>query len=114
MTTWHKTKEKLPEKSGMYLIITRSNPLPGDECGLYVDCCGWMRKGDYYTPDPIPFDGRSPHERLIALLTGEYDKEVEADGFYEQDGETLYPINVEFWAELPMTPEGRAANAPEV
>lgn len=114
MTTWHKAKEKLPEKSGMYLIITRSNPLPGDECGLYVDCAEWMRKGDHYTPDPIPQDGRSEYKRLIGILTGEYDKEVEEDGFYEQDGETLYPINVEFWAELPMTPEGRAANAPEV
>lgn len=114
MVIWHKTKEYQPTKSGMYLIITRSNPLPGDECGLYVDCCRWMRKGDYYTPDPIPQDGRPKHKRLIGILTGEYDKKVEADGFYEQDGDVLYPINVEFWTELPVTPEGRAANAPEV
>ncbi len=114
MTTWYKTAEKLPEKPGMYLVIFRFDPLPNEECGLYVDCAEWMLKGDVWTPDPVPQDGRSECERLLGLLNGDYDVSVKEDGFYEQTGTEMYKLEPEFWAELPMTPEGRAGNAPEV
>jgi len=114
MTTWYKTSENPPTKSGMYLVIFRFDPLPNEECGLYVDCAEWMRKGDSWTPDPVPQDGKSEYDRLLGLIHGDYDRKVEEDGFYEQDHDKLYRVEPEFWAELPMTPEGRAANAAEV
>lgn len=114
MTTWYKTAEKLPEKSGMYLVLFRFDPLPNEECGLYMDCAEWMRKGDQWTPDPVPQDGRSECDRLLGLLKGDYDERILEDGFYEQTGAEMYKLEPEFWAELPLTPEGRAGNAPEV
>ena len=114
MTTWYKTTETPPTKNGMYLVIFRFDPLPNEKCGLYVDCAEWFNKGDKYMPDTVPQDGRSEYERVVGLLAGEYDIEIEEAGFYEQNGNTPYKLNVEFWAELPMTPEGRAGNAPEV
>ena len=113
MTTWYKTAEKLPEKSGMYLVIFRFTPMPDEECGLAIDCAEWMRKDDKWTPDPIPRDDCSEYDRMIGILTGKYDNTVEEDGFYEQTGDELYRLEPEFWAELPLTPEGRACNAPE-
>lgn len=114
MTTWYKTAENPPKKSGMYLVIFCFDPLPNEECGLYVDCAEYMCKGDKWTPDPVPKDDRSEFERVCGLLRGDYDNHVEEDGFYEQSGDKLYRLEPEFWAELPMTPEGRAGNAPEV
>lgn len=114
MTTWYKTSENPPTKSGMYLVIFRFDPLPNEECGLYVDCAEWMRKGEAWTPDPVPQDGKSEYDRLLGLIHGDYDEYVPEDGFYEQNGDKLYRVEPEFWAELPMTPEGRAGNAPVV
>lgn len=114
MTTWMKTKENPPKKSGMYLVIFRFDPLPDEECGLAVDCAEWMRKGDKWTPDPVPQDGRSEYERVVGLIKGDYDREIEEDGFYEQHGMDMHRLEPEFWAELPPTPEGRACNAAEV
>lgn len=114
MTTWYKTKENPPKKHGVYLVIFRFDPLPDEECGLSVDCAEWFNKGDTFTPDPIPRDNRSERERMIAILDGEYDIAVEEAGFYEQTGDKVYKLKAEYWAELPMTPEGRACNAPEV
>ena len=113
MTTRYKTAENPPKKSGMYPVIFRFDPLPNEECGLYVDCAEWMCHGDKYTPDPIPHDDRSEYERAVSILRGDYDITVLKDGFYEQCDGNLWRVEPEFWAELPLTPEGRAGNAPE-
>ena len=114
MTTWYKTAETPPKKSGMYLVIFRFDPLPNEECGLFVDCAEYMRKGDKWTPDPVPQDGRSEYDRVMGLIKGDYDLVIEEDGFYEQHGSQMIKLKPEFWGNLPLTPEGRACNAPEV
>lgn len=113
MTTWYKTAENPPKKHGMYLVLFRFDPMPDEECGLAIDCAEWFNEGDKYTPDPIPRDDKPELERIVDILSGEYDVAVTEAGFYEQSSEAMFLIKPEFWAYPPLTPEGRACNAPE-
>lgn len=100
-TGWKDAKKVSPDEKGRYLCLYLE-----EETGLCIaEVTDYYHEGDLILYKTSKIEG-TPEERILdTIMNPENELRAEADGWYEESEETVWPVYPDYWMYLPEPPE---------